>query len=344
VLTDTYDSGFPVGYSYWHLYANNRWFLPLQLNGGPANPNGGLAIYYSTDAVTWIMGTVTGLPTGTSLYFPYQNTSFGQPSTSCFAYRNGVYVIVVQNIGFLRSTDGVNWVFIAYSLGSSQYDMKATPWGFACNDGNGIHCSVDNGLTWRHVVGGSSYSDWVCLLKNANKTVMMTDYDGTQYETVDGVGWVQTKAQFNYPQYLFGSVSSDKVDLMWYGYGSYDSSAKLISCYASVYRPEWSASPFAMAINLPQPSYGYAYPPSIVWPGSKAQPLPNSSPNIGGPSRQSTQNTPNTFLENLSRGVLPKPSGPSSARILPNRPGDSGGEMRKLPRRPGDKPGTTYLL
>ncbi len=81
-----------------------------------------------------------------------------------------------------------------------------------------------------------------------------------------------------------------------------------------------------------------------VWPGSKAQPLPNSSPNIGGPSRQSTQNTPNTFLENLSRGVLPKPSGPSSARILPNRPGDSGGEMRKLPRRPGDKPGTTYLF
>jgi hypothetical protein len=151
-------------------------------------------------------------------------------------------------------------------MNSSVYSLVATSWGFAFNDGGGVFASTDDGLTWSRKATGSSYSNAICVLKNANKTVAMTDYNGTQVETVDGVGWTTGMAPYSYPNSLVGSVSSDKVDLTYYGYGNY--SASFVSIYASFFRPEWLAQPLAMPIKFSQVVSDYRYPPVIVWTGS----------------------------------------------------------------------------
>lgn len=262
-----YDSAAMVGNSYWVYYLNGKFFTPVALYSGPANPDGGAAVYSSVDGVTWDMDRVpaAGLPSNPS--FGYPNSGGGYPRNTGMAYRNGVYILVVEGKGVLRSVDGHNWTFIAVTgMNSSVYSLISTPWGFAFNDGSGVLASVDEGLTWTRKGSGSSYGNIICYLKNANKTVAMLNYDGAQAETMDGVGWTLTKAPYDYPNRLSGCASSDKVDLFHYDYGRY--SAPILSIYAGFVRPDWLSSTLPMPIKITQASSDTYYPPCIVWTGS----------------------------------------------------------------------------
>ena len=104
-LSGPYESSAMVGNAYWVHYVNGKFFIPVSLYSGPANPNGALTVYSSVDGVTWDMGVVSYANQPSSPSFSYPNSGFGVPRTPGMAYRNGIYVIAVQSQGFLRSTD-----------------------------------------------------------------------------------------------------------------------------------------------------------------------------------------------------------------------------------------------
>ena len=250
------------------VYALNGMLFALTVHySGPLNQTsyGSFEIWYSYDGDTWEQAG-HNYPMTSYVNQPYANYCY--PEQTKMAYGNGRYVYAGLADGVLTSTDGITWSFVPVTFESSgAQDIVATPWGFVAAGQNSMIYSSDGGVTWSRKSLSSSYSSRIALLKNAGKVAVLNSYDGSMFQSVDGVNWVSVNAPFSYPEYLMGCASSGDTDVILF-YESNDNTSGFVSSPLAIYKPAQSSDVLTGVIKFVSSNTYGARPPALVWTGS----------------------------------------------------------------------------